>query len=109
MEKTRLYQKNLPVWERAVRAMMGLRMMIGGVVGLHAGVPGYALAGMGGVWRVPPVVEAETISSVGRAGAAGLAFAGVYRSPEALNPAMISSITACTGWIRLTLPTPILA
>jgi len=44
-----LYQKNLPGWERVLRVMMGGAMIAAGVIGLHGGVMGYGLAGMGGM------------------------------------------------------------
>jgi hypothetical protein len=39
-----IYQKNLPGWERAIRAMMGLALIAGGLLGLHGGLTGYGLA-----------------------------------------------------------------
>ena len=41
------YQKNLPLWERGVRVMMGLAMAAAGVLGLHGGLAGYGLAAAG--------------------------------------------------------------
>ena len=43
-----IYQKNLPVWERAIRVMIGLGLIAGGLLGLH-GVASYGLAAMGGM------------------------------------------------------------
>jgi hypothetical protein len=47
-----IYQKNLPVWERAIRVMMGLGLIAGGLLGLHGGVAGCGLAAMGGMVMV---------------------------------------------------------
>lgn len=47
-----IYQKNLPVWERAIRVMMGLGLIAGGLLGLHGGVAGYGLAAMGAMVMV---------------------------------------------------------
>ena len=47
-----IYQKNLPVWERAIRVMMGLGLIAGGLLGLHGGVVGYGLAAMGAMVMV---------------------------------------------------------
>lgn len=45
-----LYQKNLPMWERAIRVMMmGLGLITGGLLGMHGGVAGYLVAAMGGM------------------------------------------------------------
>jgi hypothetical protein len=41
------YQKNLPVWERVIRVMMGIAMAMVGWVGLHGGMLGYGLVAMG--------------------------------------------------------------
>lgn len=40
------YQKNLPIWERAIRVMMGLALFAGGLFGLRDEI-GYGLAIMG--------------------------------------------------------------
>ena len=42
-----VYVKNVPMWERAVRVMMGAAMAAGGFFGLHGGVTGYGLVAMG--------------------------------------------------------------
>jgi len=41
-----LYVKNLPGWERALRALLGLAMIAGGLLA-WSGLPGYALAAAG--------------------------------------------------------------
>ena len=38
------YQKNLPLWERGVRVMMGPAMAAAGLLGLRGGPAGYGLA-----------------------------------------------------------------
>ena len=42
-----IYQKNLPGWERVIRVMMGLALIVGGLFGLHGGLLGYGLVAMG--------------------------------------------------------------
>ena len=46
------YQKNLPLWERGVRVMVGLAMAAAGVFGLHGGWIGYGLAAAGAMATV---------------------------------------------------------
>ena len=52
VESAMIYQKNLPVWERAIRVMIGLGLIAGGLVGLHGSAAGYGLAVMGGMVMV---------------------------------------------------------
>jgi hypothetical protein len=44
-----IYQKNLPIWERLLRAAAGLLMIAGGLLapGLAGSVAGYVVAGSG--------------------------------------------------------------
>jgi hypothetical protein len=52
VKRAMIYQKNLPVWERAIRVMMGLGLIAGGLLGLHGGAAGYSLVAMGGMVMV---------------------------------------------------------
>jgi hypothetical protein len=44
-----LFVKNLPVWERVLRAAFGLALAAYGLLGPHAAALGYAIAGAGAV------------------------------------------------------------
>lgn len=44
-----LYRKNLPNWERAVRAISGVAMIAYGLFGLTGGMAGYLIAGTGAI------------------------------------------------------------
>lgn len=44
-----LYRKNLPGWERAVRAIAGIGMIGYGLYGLSGAVAGYLIAGTGAI------------------------------------------------------------
>ena len=44
-----LYRKNLPGWERAVRAIAGAGMIAYGLFGLPGATTGYLIAGTGAV------------------------------------------------------------
>jgi len=44
-----LYRKNLPNWERAVRAIAGVTMIGYGLYGLPGAMAGYLIAGTGAV------------------------------------------------------------
>jgi len=41
------YAKNLPGWERALRVLMGVAMIVGGLLAFKGLLLGYLLAGMG--------------------------------------------------------------
>jgi hypothetical protein len=43
------YRKNLPTWERAVRAIGGVGMIAYGLIGLSGTTAGYVIAGAGAV------------------------------------------------------------